>query len=256
MASRRFSFILTLLLCGSAWAGDIAAPQPAVVTEPATQPVKKQEGYRYLDQGSWIISEAHIRSNGTPATLRRKVLITSLPKTPERAIEESRWHNNAFESTGPLQALADPDRRSFDEMGYKPKETQADAAVTIAHKRYLCTVTTYEFCNQAEGRKTLLTLWRDKSGETRSSRTISINNKEIPLPQDALQADFTVEGPKVSTHGQRRIVALSSPLRINNQTCNCLVESTCTQGASNDKPMSLSMREWFCHELPGERIAR
>jgi hypothetical protein len=83
---------------------------------------------------------------------------------------------------------------------------------------------------------------------------MSINGKEIPLPQDALQADYVVEGPRVSTKGQRRIVSLASPLRVNGLTCNCLVEATRAEGTSNDKPMALLVREWFTHDLPGERL--
>ena len=268
MTSRNLTLIFTLLLTAAAFAGDVSVPAGAgpVTQTPGgqiadakpqatTQPAKRQEGYRYLDHGSWIVSEANIRSNGTPATLKRKVLVTTQPTTGQRAIEESRWHGAAFEPTGPAQALAEADRRGFDELGLKPRDIQPDAVVTVAHKRYLCSVTTFVFCNEADGRSTELTLWRDKSGETHlPPRSISINNKEIPLPQDALQADFSTEGPKISTRGERRIVAMSSPLRVNNQTCNCLVESTSTRGTSNDKPMTLSLREWFCHELPGERL--
>jgi hypothetical protein len=259
------TFLFAMLFAAVALAGEVSVPAAAPASEaPAaqvqnakpqatTQPEKKQEGYRYLELGSWIISEANIRSNGMPAVLKRKVLLTTQPATGQRAIEESRWHNDAFEPTGPLLDLADADRRGFDDLGLKPRETLPDAAVTVAHKRYLCSVTTYVF--RADGRTTELTLWRDKSGETHlPPRSMSINNKDVPLPQDALQADFSVEGPRVSTRGERRIVALASPLRVNNQTCNCLVESTRTHGTSNDKPMSLSLREWFCHELPGERL--
>jgi len=253
----------TLLLAISAVAGEISTPSPAVASQTADEKVdaakpqaaKKQEGYRYLEHGSWIVSEANIRSNGTPATLKRKIVVTTQPSTGQRALEESRWLGNAFELTGPAIALADADRRGFDELGFKPHDSQADAVVNVAHKKYLCTVTTYVFRSEADGRSTELTLWRDKSGETRlPPRSISINNKEVPLPQDALQADISVEGPKVSTRGERRIVAMASPLRVNNQTCTCLVESTRTHGTSNDKPMQLTLREWFCHELPGERL--
>ena len=266
MTARSLTFIFTLLLGTMALAGEISVPAQTPVTEvakeqaaakpaPATQPAKKADGYRYLETGSWIISEANIRSSGTPATLKRRVLLTTQPTTGERAIEESRWHNNAFEPTGPAEVLADADRRGFDELGLKPTDTQPDAAITVAHKRYLCSVATYTFHSETDGRSTQLTLWRDKSGETHlPPRSISINNKEVPLPQDALQADFAVEGPKISTRGQRRIIAMASPLRVSNQTCNCLVESTRSQGTSNDKPMSLSLKEWFCHELPGERL--
>jgi hypothetical protein len=256
MPVRILTSFFTLTLAVAAIAGDLSvSPTLPVTRTPATQPAKVQDGYRYLDHGSWIISEANIRSNGMPATLKRKILVTTQPTSGQRAIEESRWINEAFEPTGPVQALAAPDRRSFDELRLKPHDTQPDAVVTVAHKRYLCSVTTYVFRNEGEARSTELTLWRDKSGETHlPPRNISINNKDVPLPQDALQADFTIEGPKVSTRGERRIIAMASPLRVNNQTCTCLVESTRTQGTSNDKPMTLSLREWFCHELPGERL--
>jgi hypothetical protein len=208
-----------------------------------------------MDAGSWIISEAHVRTNGTPATIKRKVLVTAEPATGRRAVQESRWSADAFEPTGPVQVLGNPDRRSFDDLALTPHATQPDQVLTIGRKRYVCSVSNYLFTSEAEGRSALLTLWRDKSGSTQlPPRTMSINNHEVPLPQDALQADFTVDGPKISTHGQRRILSLAAPLRVNGQTCNCLVECTQVEGTSNDKPLSLSLREWFTHDLPGERL--
>jgi hypothetical protein len=47
---------------------------------------------------------------------------------------------------------------------------------------------------------------------------------------------------------------MASPLRVNGQTCNCLVEGTETQGTSNGKPLNITVREWLCHDLPGERL--
>jgi hypothetical protein len=247
MTRRTFIPLLSLLLATAAFAGEGAIP--------ATQPSKPVEAYRYIDVGSWIITEAHVRTNGMPATIKRKVLVTADPATGRRAVEESRWLADTFEPIGPVQMLANPDRRSFDELGLTPHATQPEQVVTIGRKRYVCSVSSYLFTSETDGRSTLLTLWRDKSGATQlPPRTMSINNREVPLPQDALQADFTVDGPKLSTHGQRRILSLAAPLRVNGQTCNCLVESTQAEGTSNDKPLSLSLREWFTHDLPGERL--
>jgi hypothetical protein len=162
---------------------------------------------------------------------------------------------DSFEPTGPVQPLATPDRRSFDEMGFKPTATLPDQPLTIARKRYLCSVATYTFKGESGDRTTTVTLWRDKSGETRlPPRAISVNNRDVPLPADALQADFTVEAVGVSTHGERRIVSLAKSMRVNGQTCSCLVESTQQQGTSHDKAMALTVQEWFCHDLPGERM--
>jgi hypothetical protein len=246
MPLRTLILLFCTLLGTAALAGEFVAP--------ATQPAKVTEGYRYLDAGSWIITEAHVRTNGTPASIKRKVLVTVDPATGQRAVEESRWKTDAFEPTGPAQPLAAADRRGFDELGFTPHSTSPDQVLTIGRKRYVCSVSTYLFEN-GEGRTTQLTLWRDKSGATQlPPRGMSINGKEVPLPQDALQADFAVEGPRVSTRGQRRIVSLASPVRVNGMTCNCLVEATQTEGTSNDKPMSLVTREWFTHDLPGERL--
>ena len=249
MLFKRLIPTLCMLFAVAAGAGENA---PAT-----TQPTKPAEGYRYLEAGSWIISEAHVQTNGTPATIKRKVQVTVDPATGRRAIQESRWTATAadgFEPTGPAQPLAVADRRSFDEMGFTPHNTEPDQVLTIGRKRYVCSVCTYLFEGTDE-RSTQLTLWRDKSGSTQlPPRGMSINGKEIPLPQDALQADYVVAGPRVSTKGQRRIVSLASPLRVNGLTCNCLVEATRTEGTSNDKPMALLVREWFTHDLPGERL--
>jgi hypothetical protein len=246
MLSKLFIPMLSILFAFAAGAGEGASP--------TTQPAKPLEGYRYMDAGSWIISEAQIQTNGTPASIKRKVLVTSEPSTGARVMQECRWTMDAFEPTGPAQPLATADRRGFDELGFTAHSTGPDQVLTIGRKRYVCAVSTYLF-EGGEGRTTLLTLWRDKSGATQlPPRTMSINNHDVPLPQDALQADFTVEGPRVSTKGQRRIVSLASPLRVNGLTCNCLVEVTQSQGTSNDKPMSLLTREWFTHDLPGERL--
>src|SRR5258706_9463463 len=108
--------LLSLLLAAGALAGESASP--------ATQPAKPLDAYRYLDAGSWIISEAHLRTNGTPATIKRKVQVTVEPATGRRAVEESRWSGDAFEPAGPVQVLGNPDRRSFDELGLTPHTTQ------------------------------------------------------------------------------------------------------------------------------------
>src|SRR5258706_13692104 len=187
-AMTRWSFIplFSLLVAATAFAGEGAVS--------ATQPAKALEAYRYLDVGSWITTEAHVRTNGAPATIKRKVQVTVEPATGCRAVQESRWSADAFEPTGPVQLLAHPDRRSFDEVGLTPHTTQPDQILTIGHKRYVCTVGSYLFASEADGRSTLLTLWRDKSGSTQlPPRTMSINNHEVPLPQDALQADFAVD---------------------------------------------------------------
>jgi hypothetical protein len=266
MTRRTLAFFLTLVLAitaaPSALAGEqdalatpSVAPAAPTVSSPTTQPSKVAQGFRYLDHGSWIVTEAQVRTNGTPAVIKRKTLVTTLPGTGQRGVEESRWTMDTFEPTGPVQPLAAPDRRSFDDLNFTPTATLPDEPLTIARKRYLCSVATYTFKSDAGDRTTTLTLWRDKSGGTQlPPRTIPVNNKDVPLPPDALQADFTVEAPGVSTRGERRIVALAKPMRVNAQTCSCLVESTQQQGTSHDKPMSLTLQEWFCHDLPGERM--
>src|SRR6266566_4609126 len=105
----RWTFIplFSLLLAAAAFAGANVIP--------ATQPTKPLEAYRYLDGGSWIITEGHVRSNGTPATIKRKIQVTIEPASGRRAVQESRWSVDAFEPSGPVQLLANPDRRSFDE---------------------------------------------------------------------------------------------------------------------------------------------
>lgn len=249
------SLFLTLA-AGAAVAGDAQpAPRPSSTASAATQPAAAPvDAHRYLDHGSWLITEARVNSNGTPTTIRRKILITT-DATGRRTLEESRWHNDAFEPDGPALPLAVPDRRSFDELGLKPETTQPDQPLTLGRRRYLCSVTTYVVKDDANQRTTTLTLYRDKSGGTQlPPRSMGVNNREFPLPADCLQVDFAVEGPKVSTRGQRRIVSFSSALRIKGQTCACLVEETRCQGTSNDKPLALAVQEWHCHDLPGERL--
>src|SRR6476659_4756030 len=100
MLLRTFISLLSMVFAIAASAGEAA---PA-----ATQPAKRVEGYRYMDAGSWIISEAHVQTNGTPAAIKRKVLVTVDPASAQRALEESRWSASAdgFEPTGPAQPLA------------------------------------------------------------------------------------------------------------------------------------------------------
>jgi hypothetical protein len=231
-------------------------PPPSSTPAPTatTQPAKPVEGYRHLDHGSWVVTEARVRSNGTPTAIRRKVLITT-DVNGQRAVEESRWHNDAFEPIRPAQPLAAPDHRTFDDLGLKPQSTRPEEPLTLGRKRYLCTVSTYVIKSDAGDRTTTLTLYRDKSGATHlPPRTMSVNNRDLPLPADCLQVDFAVDGPTIATRGQRRIVSLSSPLRVGGQTCACLVEQTRSEGTSNDKPVALTVQEWFCHDLPGERL--
>ena len=247
MLFRLFTPFFALLLSASAFGGEGAVA--------ATQPARGVSGYRYLDVGSWIVIESHVRTNGTAATMKRRIQIMADPATHERSLQESRWVTDAFVPTGEAQVLARPDRRSFDQLGLTADSTAPDEVVTIGGKRYVCSVATYLFTSQDDGRSTRVTLWRDKSGTTKlPPRWVSINHKEIPLPQDALQADVNVEGPNISTRGQRRIISMASPLRVSGQTCNCLVEGTQTQGTSNGKALSLTVREWLCHDLPGERM--
>jgi hypothetical protein len=251
---------LSLFLTTVAVAGDVAVmarPETAtpVTTSDAgaaTQPAKLFDGYRHLDPGSWVVTEARVRSNGTPTAIRRKVMVTT-DAAGRRVLEDHRWHNEAFEPTGPAQPLAPPDRRAFDELGLRPQSTLPDQPLTVGRKRYLCSVATYVI--KGGDRSTTLTLYRDKSKSTQlPPRSIAVNGKDLPLPADCLQADVVVEGATVSTRGQRRIVSLASPIRVNGQACNCLVESTRTEGTSNGKPMTLTVQEWFCHDLPGERL--
>lgn len=239
------TILLTALWSARAVAGD---------TVPATQPAKVQDGFRYLDHGSWVVTETRVTTNGNPATVRRKTTLVTLPGTAQRAAQEARWSGSAFETDGDPQPLPAPDRRTFDQLALKPHATLPDQVVEVARKRYTCSVTQYRFTADND-RVTLLTLWRDKSGNTRLPlRTLCLPGRELPLPADALQADFQTDGPTTSTHGERRIVSLASPIRVNNQTCPTLVESTRIQGTSNGKPVEISLREWFCHALPGERL--
>jgi hypothetical protein len=246
MTPRVTAILLSLTLAIPALAGNVHAP----ATQPS--PIATLDAYRHLDAGSWIITQGTVRSGDTPTQIKRKITIVTREGS-QRAVEEAKWSGDAFVPTGPAQPLAPADQRTFDELGLKPHSVEPDRVVAVGAKRYVCSVKTYRF--EEAGRTTLLTLYRDSSGGTKlPPRTISVNNREIPLPADALQADFAVEGPNLSTKGQRRIAALASPLRIKGQTCNCLVEATRVEGTSNGKPMDMLVEEWFCHDLPGERL--
>src|SRR4051812_38252575 len=103
---------LAICLCAApAFAGEqdavatpsVAPAASAVVAGPTTQPSKVVQGFRYLDHGSWVVTEAQVRTNGTPAVIKRKTLVTTVPGTGERGVEESRWTMDAFEPTGPVQ---------------------------------------------------------------------------------------------------------------------------------------------------------
>lgn len=222
---------------------------------PSTAPVKVGEGYRLLENGSWVVTQAQVNSNGIPTAMKRKMTVTTHPTTGQRVVAEARWSGSDFAPTGEMAPVVPADHRGFDQLGLTPEATLPEQVLSLSRRRYTCTVTRYLFRDEADGRTTLLTLWRDKTGQLKlPARCIQINNHEVPLPPDAIQADFTVEAPNHSSKGMRRILALASPLRVNGQTHSCLIESTQTQGTSNDKPVSISIREWFCAALPGERL--
>ena len=149
MGIGRLYFLIPLLIAGLAIAGSGA---------PAAD-------YHHLAQGSWVITEAHVRTNGSPATIKRKVTVTVDPSTGRRALQESRWVNDAFEPDGAPRVLADRAVREFDDLDLTPVSQQNEQVLTIGRKRYVCTVASYVFAD--EGRNTTLTLWRDKSGTSR-----------------------------------------------------------------------------------------
>jgi len=240
------------LACGVANAGE---PAPAVARA-ATQPAKVKEGYRHLGAGSWIVSKAVVQSStGIPSNVKRKVSIAADPSTGQRTLEEARWSGSEFEPAGPAQPLAPADARAFDELGWTPTATLEDQAVVVGRRRYSCAVTRYEVRNDADGRIVELTLYREQSGAIKlPARSLAVAGREIPLPADAVQVEFTVEGPKVSTRGTRRIMSLSAMTQVNGKPVACLVEQTQARGTSNDKPLSTAAQEWYCDALPGERV--
>lgn len=260
MGFRRAAAVFSLVLIpaalarGGAAATSAGAPGPVpATTQPAPRPA---EGYRLLGAGSWIVSDAKVHSSvGFPTQIRRKVAVGADPATGRRVLEESRWSGLEYEATGPARPLPPADGRSFDELNLPPQATLPDQTIVLARRRYLCSVTQYGFRSDVDGKTTLVTLWRDKTGTFKApARSMSINNHDVPLPPDTIQADFTVEGPRVSTRGTRRIVGLNLSLKVGERVCACLVESTRVQGTSNDKPVSIVTREWFCDDLPGEKV--
>src|SRR5258706_1958066 len=118
MGIGRLVFVVLLLIAGVAIAG-AGAPS---------------DEYRHLGQGSWVITEAHVRTNGSPATIKRKVAVTVDPSTGRRAIEERRWVNDAFEPVGALRVLGDGAGRGFDDLGLTPHSQQNDQVLTIGRK--------------------------------------------------------------------------------------------------------------------------
>lgn len=229
----------------------------ALGESPATRPTGDPvNGYRLLGNGSWIVSEAMVRTTpGFPGHVKRKVTIADAPGAGQRTIREFAWSGSAFEPTGPEQNLATPDTRSFDQMNFTAQGTPADMVMTIARKRYPCTATVYHFENKAKQETTRLTLYRDKSQQVRLPlRYMGVAGQQIPLPEDAIGADLVIEGHNTSIKGQRRIVSLASPVAIKDRTCMCVIESIRQEGQRGAKPLSIMGREWHCHELPGEKL--
>jgi hypothetical protein len=219
--------------------------------------VQVGDSHRYLEPGSWMVTETRQRSGDAHvAAAKQKVLVVAGGEAGGgRAILESRWVVDGFEPAGSARPLGGVDPRSFDVRYPKPRGVQPDGVVTIGPKRYVCRVETHEFRDATTGRSTVLTLWRDKSGGTQlPPRSVSINGGEIPLPADALQAEVAADGPEGSTRSHRRVVSLASPLRVSGRTLSCVVESTETRGTRGGKRVGISVQEWFCHDLPGERL--
>jgi len=241
-----------VLVCGAVptMAGEAGA---VATTQPAGKP---KEGYRLLGAGSWIITQSAVNSSmGFPSNIKRKVVVTGDAATGARAVSEARWSGTEFEPTGPDQPLGPIDARSFDELGLTPHANLRDQTVVMGRRRYLCAVSQYLFRSEPDGRSILVTLFRDKTGAIKlPARHLSAGGREIPLPADAIQAEFAIEGPRMSAKGTRRIIAMASPLVVNGKTCVCLVESTRTEGTSNDKPLTMLAQEWYCDQLPGERM--
>src|SRR5690349_4296427 len=127
MSRWTFTPLLSLFLTAAALAGEGGAVA-------STQPTKPLEGYRFLDHGSWIVTEAHVRTNGQPASIKRKVVVTTQPSTGERGLEESRWLVDSFEPIGPVQPLVQADRRGFDDLGFKPESTLPEQVLVVARK--------------------------------------------------------------------------------------------------------------------------
>src|SRR4051812_22621037 len=104
MRGRNAPFLLTLLFAGLAIGAEGSAPttRPAVVAE---------QLLRHLEAGSWVVTEAHVKTNGSPSAMKRKVLVTADPANGERRVQEMRWRGEAFVAEGPAVAAGQPDRR-------------------------------------------------------------------------------------------------------------------------------------------------
>lgn len=215
------------------------------------------DGHGYLAPGSWIVTETRVRADGAAVTEKRKLAIVPGTDGASRAVQESRWASDGFDPAGPARPVAGGAVREFNQVFSKPDGVQPDRVVTVGAKRYVCRVETYTLRDEAGGRTTTLMLLRDKTGGTQfPPRTVSIHGAAIPLPADALQAEIATEGPGVSTRSRRVVSAIASPLRVNGQTLNCLVETTETRGTEGGTEIQLGVREWTSHDVPGEPLRR
>jgi hypothetical protein len=241
------------LVVSAAWPAFAGESAPLATTQPTARP---KEGYRLLGAGSWVVTHSAVTSSmGFPSSVKRKAVVSGDAATGGRTVLESRWSGTEFEPIGPSQSLGAIDGRTFDQMGFTPQTSLPDETIHLGRRRYLCSVNQYHFRSEADGRSVLITLYRDKSQTIKlPARSLTAGGREIPLPGDAIQADFTIEGPRMSAKGTRRIVATASPLVVSGKTHMCLVESTRTEGTSNDKPLSIQAQEWFSDALPGERM--
>jgi hypothetical protein len=249
MTFRAVPTLLSLVLSVAAVAGERgvdAARDPA-----------PDGGHGYLAPGSWIVTETRVCSDGAAVTEKRKLAIVPGGEGDSRAVQESRWASDGFEAAGPVRPVAGGMGREFNQIFSKPEGVRPDRVVTVGPKRYVCRVETYTFRDEAGGRKTMLTLLRDKTcGTQLPPRTVSIHGAAIPLPADALQAEIATEGPGASTQSRRVVSAIASPLRVNGQTLTCLVETTETRGTEGGKEVQLAVREWTSHDVPGEPLRR
>jgi hypothetical protein len=249
MTSRAVFTLFTLVLT-------VAAAAEQRGSGAALPPTGGADAHRYLQAGSWIVRETRTRCDGAATTTdRHRIEVVAKGNGGERTVQESRWGGDGFEAVGPAQPIAPAGRQSFDNLAPKPNGAQPDRVVTVGAQRYVCGLATYEFRDPTTGRTALLTLWRDKSGGTQlPPRVLLVDGREIALPADALQAEIVVQGPDASTKTQRQVVALASPLRVNGQTLSCLVERMETRGTQGGKPVAVASQEWYCHDLPGERL--
>jgi hypothetical protein len=246
MTSRAVFTLFTLVLSVAA----VAEQRGADLALPATGGA---DAHGYLQPGSWIVLETRTRCDGAAATGdRHRIAVVAKGTGGERAIVESQWRGDGF---GPARPIVAANRQPFDDLVPKPNSAPPDRVVTVGTQRYVCGAATYEFRDATAGRTTTLTLWRDKSGGTQlPPRVLAIGGREIPLPGDALQAEIVVNGADASTKTQRQVVALASPLRVKGQTLSCLVERIETRGTLGGKAVAIASQEWYCHDLPGERL--